>query len=355
MVCLVALTAATAQDTQPSAATQPAIAPPDSVAVTVNGHPIMESTVEETLQGGLQGRPMPPEQLAQFRAMYRPQILDMLVARHLLDEQVEKAGITATPEELVKELNRGLGLYLKREQITRDEFEGRIRAAMQMSLTEFVAKRATEPAFRQNYVQAQLIEKKFPDSVKVTDEEIRAAYQEHLEERYKRPEMVKASHILIGTQEADSPATKAEARKKADAALAEARKPGADFAALAREHSSCPSKEQGGDLGFFPRHNAMVEPFAAAAFALKKGEISDVVETQFGYHVIRVTDRREATTVPLEEAREEINEELRTNKVFAQGQTYAEELRKAAKIEYPAGNGGATATRPATLPTTGTE
>ncbi|NLX22680.1 MAG: hypothetical protein GXY55_13590 [Phycisphaerae bacterium] len=342
---LLAISAATAQTTKPAAATQPG----DTVAVTVNGHAIMESQIEEVLLAGLQGRQVPPQQLAQFRQHYRPQILNMLMDRWLLDEQVEKAELKVTDEDLAKELNRELELYLKREQISREDFAERIKAAMNMSLDEFLAKRAGEPGFRQTYLQAKLIEKKFPDSVKVTDDEIRAHYDENLEEQYKKPEMVKASHILIGTQGAESPEAKAEARKKADTLLIEARKDGADFAALAAQHSSCGSKTQGGDLGFFPREGAMVEPFAATAFALKKGEISDVVETQFGYHIIKLTDRREATTITLDQAREEIREEIRSDKVVKQEQEYAAELRKTAKIDYP-DKAGAAATQPAAVP-----
>ena len=97
--------------------------------------------------------------------------------------------------------------------------------------------------------------------------------------------------------------------------MAEAKKPGADFVALAVQHSSCPSRTKGGDLGFFPREGAMVEPFAAAAFALKTGEISDIVETRFGYHIIKVTDKKAAVVVPLERASETIREQLNAEKI----------------------------------------
>ena len=90
---------------------------------------------------------------------------------------------------------------------------------------------------------------------------------------------VKASHILVKTEE--------EAKK-----LLEEIKNGADFAKLASEHSMCPSGRDGGDLRFFGR-GMMVKPFEDAAFALKKGEVSEPVETQFGWHLIKLTDIKE--------------------------------------------------------------
>ena len=90
---------------------------------------------------------------------------------------------------------------------------------------------------------------------------------------------IRASHILVKTEE--------EAKK-----LLEELKNGADFAKLASEHSMCPSGRDGGDLRFFGR-GMMVKPFEDAAFALKKGEVSEPVETQFGWHLIKLTDIQE--------------------------------------------------------------
>jgi peptidyl-prolyl cis-trans isomerase C len=122
---------------------------------------------------------------------------------------------------------------------------------------------------------------------------------------------------------------------KAKQLVDQARAPGADFAALARENSSCPSSAQGGDLGYFPREKAMVEPFAAASFALKTDEVSDVVETQFGYHIIKATGQKEASVVTLEQARDSIYAELKQEKVAKAREQLATELRQKAQITYP--------------------
>ena len=116
--------------------------------------------------------------------------------------------------------------------------------------------------------------------------------------------------------------------------MIEAQKPDADFAALAKTRSEGPSGPNGGDLGFFPRTGKMVEPFAAAAFALETGEVSGIVETQFGYHIIKVTERNEAKVTELAEADPGIRHELKQEKLGKQHQQHSAALRKTAKIVY---------------------
>jgi len=278
---------------------------------------------------------IPPALLAQTRARLRPQMLDTLIDDRLLDEEVERAHITVTAEELREELDKSLRGHLLRSGVTREEFEQRVQAELKMSLEEFLADRAKEAGFKQFVLRARLLEKKFPKETLVAGEEIKTRYEKDLERVYSKPAMVKASHVLIATDNAKTEEEKLAARKKADAILAEARKPDADFAALARQHSSCPSKSRGGDLGFFPREGAMVEPFAAAAFALKPGEMSDVVETRFGYHIIKVTERKDAAVVTLQQAEDTIRKELKADKIAEVRKRHVAAQRKTARITYP--------------------
>ena len=152
--------------------------------------------------------------------------------------------------------------------------------------------------------------------------------------------MVRASHILIGIEaenEEEAEARKAEAKAKIDAILIECRKEGADFAELAKQHSTGPSGPRGGDLGFFPKQ-AMVPEFADAAYAMQVGEISDPVLTQFGYHIILVTGRREAVVISLEQASPSIRDELRLEKVDPLRTEHLQTLRKDAEIVYAEGS-----------------
>jgi len=107
---------------------------------------------------------------------------------------------------------------------------------------------------------------------------------------------------------------------------------GADFAKLAQDNSSCPSSKQGGDLGYFGK-GQMVKPFEDAAFALKPGEISGVVETQFGYHIIKAVEKKAPSKVALEDVKPKIEESLKRRKVGEAVNNTLEEARKKSKIE----------------------
>ena len=146
----------------------------------------------------------------------------------------------------------------------------------------------------------------FVDEVEVPEEELRSYYERHISD-YREPKQVRARHILIRPErsiENREEALKA-AKEKAEAILKRL-KAGEDFAELAREFSQDPgSASKGGDLGYFGR-GTVVQPFEEAAFALEKGQLSDLVETEYGFHIIRVDDIRGGKTTPFEEARKEI-------------------------------------------------
>jgi peptidyl-prolyl cis-trans isomerase C len=335
------------QASRPAMATSmPASRPANETAVTVNDRAITEGEVENTLVAGFQGRPVPPAQLAQMRERYHRQVVDMLIDTELFNEVAAKEKVTIDTKEVAAKFEGELAQMRKSQDMTQEDLANRIKQGTGMTYEEFVAKRAADPMAQNHYLQVKLVEKLFPEQLKVTDADVKEYYDKNLESQYKKEAMVKASHILIGTRELKTDEEKANAKKKAADVLAEAKKPGADFAALAKEHSSCPSKARGGDLGFFPRNGAMVEPFAAAAFALKVGEISDVVETQFGYHIIKVTERKDAATTSLADATPEIRETLKREKLGSELKKYAKDLRDKAKIVYPAGK------EPATQPAT---
>jgi peptidyl-prolyl cis-trans isomerase D len=146
--------------------------------------------------------------------------------------------------------------------------------------------------------------------IKVPEEELRKYYTEN-EKRYTAPEERRASHILIKADKDMSQAERDRAKARAEALLAEIRQNPASFAELARKNSQDPgSAEKGGDLDFFGR-GAMVKPFEDAAFALKPGETSGIVQTDFGYHIIQVTAARGGEKRPFEAVRGEIEAEIK--------------------------------------------
>lgn len=186
----------------------------------------------------------------------------------------------------------------------------------------------------------------FADAAKpesVSDEAIRAYYQDHLSQ-YHTPEQRRARHILLKVDEGAAAEAKAAKKASAEQILAQLRQ-GADFATLAKQHSEDSSKERGGDLGFF-RTGQMVAPFEQSAFALKQGEISDIVTSPFGYHIIKLEEIRPATTRSLDEVVGSIRQEL----AHKQGQadafkkasaTYEEIIRAGSLEKFSAQGGGA--------------
>ena len=162
--------------------------------------------------------------------------------------------------------------------------------------------------------------------VPVSEADLRRAYEENLDQ-YSTPEQVKASHILLKTGEG---AAEEAVRRQAEALVAKIRA-GADFAELARRHSQDEATaKNGGDLGFFGR-GAMVREFEEAAFSMAAGQVSDPVKTAYGYHIIKVVEKREASTRPFAEVRAQIEDQLRWERAERQAERLAEEV--AAEID----------------------
>jgi peptidyl-prolyl cis-trans isomerase D len=146
-------------------------------------------------------------------------------------------------------------------------------------------------------------------TIAIPEDQARAFYDQNLK-RWGQAERRRASHILITAGPGGSAADKPQARKLAESVLAKLRSNPADFARLAKEYSKDPgSAQKGGDLGWFGR-GMMVKPFEDVAFSLKEGETSGIVETDFGFHIIRVTGAEAATTKPFAEVKDQIEAEL---------------------------------------------
>ncbi len=175
----------------------------------------------------------------------------------------------------------------------------------------------------------KMMEAEVAGAVAATDADAKDFYDKN-PDKFAQPESVRASHILIMTKDADEAGKKA-ARTKIDGVLKRA-KAGEDFAALAKENSQDGSASQGGDLGFFGR-GRMVPEFDQAVFALKPGEISEVVSTQFGYHIIKLTEKKAGSTVPFDQVKPQVVEYLSNQKKQQRVDSFINEAKKRAKIE----------------------
>ncbi len=170
----------------------------------------------------------------------------------------------------------------------------------------------------------------FEASMTIPEADVKQYYDTY-EDEFRQEEEVRARHILFRVEEGADDATKATARQRAEAVLAKA-KSGEDFAKLATENSEDSSSSRGGDLGFF-RRGLMVPPFEEAAFAMQPGQVSEIVETQFGYHIIRVEERREPGVKPFAEVSTQITGKMKSERA----QAMANEKATAAHTELTGG------------------
>lgn len=276
---------------------------PNAVAATVNGQPILELAVQRGL------RRVPPDRQAQMRQQLLNFLVDnSLIEQHLIGQKiaVDAKAIDVKLEEIKAEIKKEGSTF---EKVMSD-----------LGLTEKdVREQITAELRWERYVDTQTTDAK----LKEVFEANKAVFD---------GTMVRARHILI-SDEGNDPKVAADAKAKlaalkkefddtaakevakvpatgdpAEQARAKAKAIETVFSDIASKNSMCPSKAQGGELGYFPRAGAMVEPFAAAAFALKPGEVSQIVTTQFGHHLIMVTDKKQGKEIKFEDAKDEVKE-----------------------------------------------
>ncbi|MDJ0780544.1 MAG: peptidylprolyl isomerase [Desulfosarcinaceae bacterium] len=293
---------------------------PEGVKVaTVNGVAITQSAFDRELNL-FQRRirrsldSLTSDQMAQVQ----DSILNDLINRELLFQESGKQKIEVPDEMVQKEFDRIKGRYQDPKQFQ--------TVMEQMQMTEAGLK---EQIHRKTAVQ-KLINQEVGDKIELTEAEAKTVYEQNPDD-FKQMAQVRARHILVKVAADADEATKSSAREKLAAVQTQAQQ-GADFAELAKTHSEGPSNVRGGDLGFFGR-GQMVKPFEEAAFALEPGKISDIVETRFGYHLIKVEEKKAEQALSFEEVKGKLMEKLKRSKIEQQMMTYLLSLRKAAKIE----------------------
>ncbi len=262
----------------------------------------------------MSGQTPDPNQVAEMKKM----VLDGLIGRELLRQQTAKLGVKADDAEVNQQIDE-----LKKRFPSEDEFK---KALEKMNLTE----ESLKSQFSQELSIKKMVDQQVGAQVTITPEETRKFYDSN-PDVFKVPEMVRASHILVKVDAKATDAEKAAAKEKMNGIQQRIQK-GEDFAAVAKEVSDCPSAANGGDLDFFQK-GQMVAPFEQAAFALKVGAVSDVVETQFGYHLIKVTDKKEAGVMQYDEMKDRIEQHLKQEKVNQQLGQYIDQLKAQSKIE----------------------
>lgn len=289
----------------------------DPVA-TVNGEAITKAQLDEAFNNAVKAAGIPVAELTADQKLegYR-QLLDELI----LDKLITKAasGVTVSQADVDKEIAK-----------IKTQFPDEAAFSKQLSEAGQTPEKFNE-SLTKMLQQQQWVESQIAGKTGVTDEEAKKFYDENKAE-FEEGETVKASHILFLVKEGDSEEASKKQLEAAKKAIARAKKE--DFTKLAKELSEEPgAAESGGDLGFFTK-DRMVPEFADAAFAQKKDTVStEPVKTQFGYHVIKVTDKKPARTVPFDEVKEKLEAYLKSTKQREAVQDLIESLKGSAKIE----------------------
>jgi peptidyl-prolyl cis-trans isomerase C len=181
-----------------------------------------------------------------------------------------------------------------------------------------------------NFLAFQYLQKEVISKIKVTEKDAKAYYDKN-PDLFTSPEQVKARHILIQVPKETSDEDKKKLKEKADEVRKKV-KAGEDFAKLAGDSSDDPgTKSKGGELGFFSK-GSMVPAFEQAAFSLKPGEVSELVETEFGFHVIKVDEKKEAVSEPFETIKEKVTKQVLREKQEAKVTEFVEQALKKAKV-----------------------
>jgi peptidyl-prolyl cis-trans isomerase C len=290
----------------------------DYVAV-VNGAKIPSSEVDRKIElikkrYSDMGTPVPQDQLANMRE----KLINSLVEQELLYQESQSQGIDVDAATVDSDFEN-----FKKQFKNEEDYQKQMK---DLNYTEDVLK----AQIKKTKTIQQLIEKNVLASVSIPEEELKSYFDSHPDE-FKRPERVKARHILVKVDTNASEADKAAARKKIEGIEAQLKKNG-DFEKLAAENSDCPSSKNGGDLGFFSR-GQMVKPFEDAAFALAPGGTSGIVETQFGYHIIRLEDKEAAATQTFDQAKPGLQQKLKQGKIRDAVAAYIESLKNKSKTE----------------------
>jgi len=290
----------------------------NKVVALVNAIPLTEADVQlEMKRIQFQAKSMrQPIDTSMMEAM-REKVIQSIINRELLFQESKARGITVDAVEV------GIRMDQIKQQIgTGQQLENQL-AEMGISMDAFQNQVSQATAIQ------KLLEMDIYAKTEISEKEARIFFENN-PQFFKKPEEVKASHILVQFSATDDEEKKLAAKQKIET-IQDKLNAGEDFAELAKSFSEGPSKVNGGDLGYFDRKK-MVKPFSDVAFTLEPGQISDVVETRFGYHLIKVIDKKPKSSYEFANIKQQLIKMLHGRKVQTETVQYLDELRKKATI-----------------------
>lgn len=293
-----------------------------NLVAKVNGTEITEQMVLDEIQWIVQEQRerINPMLLAQKNILFFPNARERAITFELVKQEAKEQEIEFDEAQLKASMDE-----IQENFPTRDQLN---QALAQSGLS--VDK--LNEALKNKIIFDQVVKKNVEKPVSAGEEEIQAFYEEN-PDSFIRPEQVRARHILLRIDDGATEEQKAELRGKLESIKKQIEDGEITFEDAAKEHSEDPgSGRNGGDLNYFQR-GQMVPPFEEAAFKTPAGEMSDIVESQFGYHLIKVEDHREETKVPLDEVKDRVREHLDQQGYQEKIQTYLKELRGESEVE----------------------
>jgi parvulin-like peptidyl-prolyl isomerase len=300
------------------AAPKPVPAQLPEVLARVNGVAIGRAEFERAVKAveAQAGGPVPPDRRD---AIFR-QVLDQLVAFKLLAQEAQVRKLAVPDTEVDAKVAD------VRKQFPTEQAYTAALAERQMTPD------ALKSDIRQQLQTMKLIDTDVKPAVNVGDKEIGDFYQKN-PDKFQQPEAVHTAHILLRVPENADDAAKQKARADAEKVLAETRKKGADFGALAKKYSQDNSAVNGGDLGFIAKGQGLPPAFEMAVFALQPGQVSAVVETPAGYHIIKAMEHRPGRSIPLAEVKAQVQQFLTQEQMQEKTGALVERLKAKGKVE----------------------
>jgi parvulin-like peptidyl-prolyl isomerase len=307
------------------------------VAVTVDGVDITESQLKARIKSHLEKvadkiAELPPEAAERYKEQLRQKILERMIMERLLDEEVRAAKIVVTEDDVISHIEEGGAR--QQPPVSLEQIKARIEARGQ-SFDEVKRQIRNSQAMRYQ----KLMKTKWAGKINVTEDDAKEYYSEN-KEQFETPEQVKVSYIFVGvnTEDPNFDPNESWAKAKAKAEeLLEQSEYKTHFAELAGANSPDTSiVVHFDDLGYLPR-GKLVEPLAEVAFGLDLGQVSDLIETQFGYYTIKVTGRKASVVTTFEQAKHDIINKLTKQKRVEFSRQYIDSLKSKADIVYPPG------------------
>jgi peptidyl-prolyl cis-trans isomerase SurA len=297
----------------------------DRVAALVNDEVVLLSEVDQICKAALDEVPstLPLDEAVERKREIRKAALDTLIDDLLIKQQVREHKVSVSEEEVQKQI----GQLMKDNNLNEKQFEEALM--LEGKTIEDLKRDISRQMERSKLIDLQMrTNPELRSQIQVREKEIEDYYQLH----YSTMERVRASHILFILPPGSGAEKEKEVRARAQKVLDQLRQ-GAPFDLMAKQHSDDPSSALGGDLGWF-RRGDMVESFEKVAFGLKKGQLSDLVKTKFGIHIILLTDHSTEGPPDMAKVQDEIRSRLHREKFQRAMQGWLDELRRHSFIDY---------------------